>query len=437
MSAHWSLSARLIGAGLASTLVVALLSGWLLRGQLHDVVLRGVGHELQDRIERLVAASGAISEPQTLVGSDGNPPEFLRIYSGWYWTLKGKTTEVQSRSLWDGTLEDVTPLDAPRHALWHRARGPMAEPLIGLQHVLRIGGEDYILSVFAPASESDDEMERIDHVLLTALGGLVLVFTSLMLLQVRVGLAPLRRLQSDLWRVRHGHQTSLGNAYGPDLDPVAAEITEVLERNALLVDRSRHHTSNLGHALKKPLAVLNLASRNPVVPAEEVRAQVDVMHRLIDRHLILAASGAGDARWIEVTPRLEQVLALVQQLHSQRNLHWSLTTSPDLRWRGEATDLDEMVGNLMDNAGKWATHRVHVLARQDMDGWCLEIEDDGPGLTDTQREQAMQRGKRFDEAVEGTGLGLAIVRDIAQTYGGSLRLDSSRLGGLRCVLHLR
>lgn len=432
----WSLSARLIAVGLISTIAMAALAGWALRSQLHDVVLRSMGQELTDRAELLAAGLRAADAPADFVRSEVNPPEFLRIFSGWYWTLQGQGAEWRSRSLWDGALGKARSASAlgPDGS---RARGPMGESLIGLRQTVRVGGEDLVLMVYGPAAQLDEEMERIDRVLLIVLGGFVIVFTSLMLLQVKVGLTPLRRLQAALHRVREGKQTSLGEGYGPDLDPLAREITEVLDRNALLVDRSRNHASNLGHALKKPLALLALASRRPNVPADEVREQVAAINRLIDRHLTLAASGAGDTRWIDVPPRLEAVLGLMRHLHAARGLDWTLSTVPGLRWRGEATDLEEMAGNLMDNAGKWARSRVQIEARAVDGGWQLQIDDDGPGLSPEQRQQAMRRGMRFDESVAGTGLGLAIVHDIAETYGGSLVLEASPLGGLRCILTLR
>lgn len=432
-----SLSARLIGVGLLSTMLMAALGGWALRLQLHDVVLRSVGQELTERAETLVAGLRAADSPATLVNSEANPPEFLRIFSGWYWTLHGPGVELRSRSLWDSTLREQANSASALRPDWWRARGPMGESLIGLHQTIRLRGGDFVLTVFGPATEPDLEMERIDRVLLAVLGGFIALFTTLMLLQVRVGLAPLRRLQSALWRMRQGRQTELGEGYGPDLDPLAIEITQVLDRNALLVERSRNHASNLGHALKKPLTLLSLASRHASVPASQVLDQVAAINRLIDRHLSLAASGAGDTRWVDVSPRLEAVLALMRHLHANRQLEWTLTATTDLRWRGEATDLEEMAGNLMDNAGKWARSRVLVDAQATGDGWRLQIDDDGPGLSPEQRQQAMRRGIRFDETVTGSGLGLAIAQDIAETYGGSLTLETSPLGGLRCVLTLR
>jgi signal transduction histidine kinase len=432
-----SLSARLIGVGLLSALLMAALGGWALRHQLHDVVLRSVGQELSERAEPLAAGLRVAHSSAALVSSEANPPEFLRIFSGWYWTLQGPSIEWRSRSLWDSAVREQTASASALRPDWWRARGPMGEPLIGLQQKVHFRGDDLVLTVFGPATEADLEMERIDRVLLTVLGGFVALFTTLMLLQVRVGLTPLRRLQSALWRVRQGRQAGLGKGYGPDLDPLVREITEVLDRNALLVERSRNHASNLGHALKKSLALLNLASRHPTVPASQVLDQVAAINRLIDRHLSLAASGAGDTRWVEVAPRLEDVLVLMRHLHAARQLDWTLTTAPDLRWRGEATDLEEMVGNLMDNAGKWAHSRVQMDAQPAEIGWRLQVDDDGPGLSPEQRQQAMRRGIRFDESVAGNGLGLAIAQDIAETYGGSLTLEPSPLGGLRCILTLR
>jgi signal transduction histidine kinase len=433
----WSLSVRLISVGLISTLVMAALGGWALRRQLHDVVLRSLGQQLSEHAQPLAAGLRAADSPQALVHSDANPPEFLRIFSGWYWTLQGPSGEWRSRSLWDSTVSRQRTRASALQPDWWRARGPMGEPLIGLQQTVDVQGVAFVLTVYGPATEPDLEMQRIDRILLIVLAGFIALYTILMLLQVRVGLAPLRRLQSALQRVQLGQQAGLGEKHGPDLDPLVRQINEVLERNALLVERSRNHASNLGHALKKPLAMLSLASRHPNVPADQVREQVTAITRLIDRHLSLAASGAGDTRWIEVPPRIEAVLELVRHLHAARQLDWTWTAPPELRCRGEATDLEEMAGNLLDNAGKWARSRVQVEARTLPGGWQLQIDDDGPGLSPEQRQQAMRRGMRFDETVAGTGLGLAIAQDIAATYGGSLTLDTSPLGGLRCVLTLR
>ena len=232
-----------------------------------------------------------------------------------------------------------------------------------------------------------------------------------------------------------GSQNRVGTGYGPDLDPLAREIDDMLERNARIVARARGHAADLSHALKKPLALLGSEAHN-----EHTRQQIANMNRLIERHLARAGSGAGDMRRIDLAASLAQLTALMRRLHAARNLDWQLHTDGDLHLRAEQTDLEEMLGNLLDNAGKWAASRVRTEARHLADAKRghiqITIEDDGPGLTDEQIARAARRGERFDQSTAGNGLGIPIAADLAETYDGSLELGRSALGGLQITLRL-
>ena len=194
--------------------------------------------------------------------------------------------------------------------------------------------------------------------------------------------------------------------------------------------------ADLSHALKKPLAVLSLEGQAPVIDRAVVQAQVAGMGRAIDHHLARYASGAGSVEVVDAAAVLRQVVSLVQRLHAARGLHWTVEAPQVLRWTGSPSDLEEMLGNLLDNAGKWARQQVVVQMRAHDGGIEVRIDDDGPGLPPAAREAAVQRGQRFDQQAEGHGLGLTIVSDIADTYGGSLTLETARAGGLCAVLRL-
>lgn len=420
------LSARLIVLGVLAALLTTGTAGLLLRHQLHSVVLRSFEHGLAERSERVAAELRAAAADSAATAGD-----FGRIFSGWYWQLDDGDRTQRSRSLWDSGLDLAGSGDGLR-----RLVGPRQEALMGRTQQLALDGRPARLHVFGPVADTDLEMARIDRVLAGLLGAFLALFTVLTVVQARIGLAPVRRLQAALQRVHDGEDSRVQGRFGPDLDPLASEINAVLARNSRVVERSRHHAADLSHALKKPLALLGARAHRPHVDGGEVRVQVDAMAALIDRHLTRAGSGAGQAQWLGVTAPLNQLVGLMRQLHASRALEWQLTLDAGLRWKGEATDLEEMAGNLLDNAGKWARQRVQLTARVHGDGLELHVDDDGPGLAPDQREQATQRGQRFDEAVEGSGLGLAIVRGIAETYGGQLLLDASPLGGLRCTLRL-
>ncbi|MHA7600786.1 sensor histidine kinase [Alicycliphilus sp. T452] len=427
------LAARLLLIGLLAALAITTAGGWVLRHRLEAVVLRSAEQGLAERAERVAA--------QLRDGAGTGSGEFHAIFSGWYWQLEGAAQPVRrSRSLWDSGLDTSAARPVPGSRALLRLAGPRGEPLLGLRRSVDGGA---VLHVFGPAAETDAEVERIGQVLLSMQGVFIALLMLLTVLQVRIGLRPLRRLGAQLQRVRGGDATQIGAGYGPDLDPLAAQIDEVLERNARIVERSRHHAADLSHALKKPLALLAGAAA-PQAHAQALRgqvlAQVAAMSGLIDRHLARAGSGAGDMRWIAVAPRLSAIVALMRTLHGARALDWELDAPAGLRWNGEPTDLEEMAGNLLDNAGKWARARVRCTARALAGGGIeIRVEDDGAGLPAHQRAEAeaARRGRRFDEEVDGSGLGLAIVRDIAATYGGALTLGQGSLGGLGCTLVLR
>lgn len=426
------LAGRLILFGTLTASGLALLGGWLLHGAPHEAMRNSFDQRLEERADLIVAR---ISNHPGNVPSYAPPhggDDFERIFSGWYWRLTGPGVELHSRSLWDATVSGVQGGEGERLD----ATGPRQEPLFGLRRELAQAGE-LQLEVFGPSAPVLDELRAFDQRLLLLLIGLLLALTAVTLLQVRFGLRPLVRLRRTLGAVEEGEREALGSGYGPDLDPFAQELDGLLERNARIVARARGHAADLAHALKKPLALLRgEADAGTAVPSELIRAQVQGMVRLIDRHLARAGSGAGEWRRVALRPRVEALLALMRQLHGARALQWSLEMPDGLDWRGDPTDLEEMLGNLLDNAGKWAASEVRISANREGGHLHLRIDDDGPGLSAAQFAQAAQRGRRFDEQVEGTGLGLAITADIANTYEGRLALAPSPLGGLRAELIL-
>lgn len=435
------LGPRLILIGVSAVLVITGAGGWALRVQFHRMLWCGVEQRLADNALQLAGrlhtdADGRLwEERMPTVGP------FDQIFSGWYWQIGEESPELYSRSLWDSRLDIAAgkPLDSVSRL--HRLNGPKGEHLVGLRHRIALGDRFVDLHVYGPSSQVDRQVARLDGILLTSLTILIVVLTLGTVLQVHLGLRPLRRLRGAMRGIREGVVERVGGHFGPDLDPLAREMDRVLERNARVVARARAHAGDLSHALKKPLAVLGAEAqmaRSAVVRADVVRSQVAVMAGLIERYLARAGSGSGERRRIDVGALLQMLLAAMRRMHHTRDLEWRLDTAGDgPYWNGEPTDLEEMLGNLLDNAGKWASRRVDVGARVDGEGTLVvRIDDDGPGLSDAQLSQAVRRGRRFDESVEGSGLGLAIVCDIAETYDGNLDLGRSVLGGIRARLTL-
>ncbi|HEY7687274.1 MAG TPA: ATP-binding protein, partial [Dongiaceae bacterium] len=259
-------------------------------------------------------------------------------------------------------------------------------------------------------------------------------------LQVRYGLSPLRRIRQSIIAVRTGRAQKLEGDFPSEIMPLSGEINTLLEQNAAVVERARTQVSNLAHALKTPLSVLtNEASNGAAGLADTVKRQVDVMRRHVDHYLARARTAAAarvlGAR-VPFAPVADDLRRTLEKIHVDKAQRIDVRVAPNLAFRGERQDLEEMLGNLMDNACKWAKGHVTVQAEAAGAQILCTVEDDGPGLPEEQREAVFARGKRLDEQMPGSGLGLAIVREIAELYDGTIRLEAAPAGGVRAVLRL-
>ena len=288
---------------------------------------------------------------------------------------------------------------------------------------------------------------RVPQMLLIAHSTMLLIFAIGCLIgglsQVRGGLSTLDRLRSALAAVRDGSERRIGGTYPAEVQPLVEELNALLDHRERALARAVSKAGDLAHGLKTPLAVLSKeaadagASGQPDLAAA-IDQQVKRMRRQMDYHLAQAraASGATAGARCLIAESVEGLARTLQRLHADRGVTIDLQLSPGHAARVEREDLDEMLGNILDNACKWATSRVSVSSRLDNDRVEILVEDDGPGIADALREEVLRRGVRADEASPGTGLGLAIVRDLAELYGGTIALQRGRMGGLGARLRL-
>jgi signal transduction histidine kinase len=285
-------------------------------------------------------------------------------------------------------------------------------------------------------------VDRFTGVLAASLGGLGVLLALAALGQVAVGLAPLTTMQQALQRVREGRQHRLEGRFPNELQPLIDEFNGVLDRNAEVVDRARAQAGNLAHALKTPLAILRQAARTtePSGFSALVVEQVQVAERQMHWHLARARAAATQGvpgQRTAIGPVLASLLRAMDKLHADRHLDLGAeAVAPDLAFAGEEQDLQEMLGNLLDNACHNARGEVTVKAQRAGRSLRITVDDDGPGIAPEQRAAVLQRGVRLDENRDGSGLGLAIVVDLAQLYGGDVTLDRADAGGLRVTLSL-
>jgi signal transduction histidine kinase len=264
------------------------------------------------------------------------------------------------------------------------------------------------------------------------------------LLLVRAGISPIHIMRRRLAEVRQGQSRQLEGFYPSEVQPLVDDLNALLAHNERAVRRATAKAGDLAHGLKTPLAVLaNEAARlnreGHAELAATIAQQVALMQRQVDYHLAharAAASGATPGARCSVADSAAGIARTLHRLHAERGLTIDVNVAADLCVRAQPEDVDEMLGNLLDNACKWARSRVEVTASSAGNWVSIAVSDDGAGLDASKREVVLQRGVRADEAAPGSGFGLAIVRELAELHGGTIALDGSALGGLRATLRL-
>ena len=378
-------------------------------------------------------------------------PQFELAFSGWYWQIaRLDKPEIRTSKSLFGTQLAALPESAAGADNFYRGyeTGPGDKPLRVIERIIDGGDEGrYLIQVAANADVMRAQVVQFEYALSATFLALAAVLIGSTALAVRFGLRPLRRLRDGLIAIRRGEAERIAGEYPQDLAPLASELNLLLDANREVVRRARTQVGNLAHALKTPLSVIvNEAEAGSPTLAEKVREQAELMGRQVTFYLdrARAAARAGSIGVAaEFTPVLDGLLRTFQKLYRDRGLTFESAGAQNLRFRGEAQDLADLVGNLLDNAGKWAKSRVLVTSEREAapdpagrSYFRVHIDDDGPGLDPSARAAALERGRRLDESRPGSGLGLSIVVDLATNYGGALELADSPLGGLRATLRL-
>jgi signal transduction histidine kinase len=277
-----------------------------------------------------------------------------------------------------------------------------------------------------------------------AVTAIALVCLAFGLLFMRRGVSPLRQLRQRLAAVHDGREARVSGAYPTEIQPLVDDLNVLLEQRNAQVARAVAKAADLAHGLKTPLAVLSHEAQRASAAGHAdlgaaITEQVTRMRRQIDYHLAharSAASAAAPGARANVAASASGLVRALQRLHADRALRIAVTVPSDQTFRGQLEDLEEMLGNLLDNACRWAVSEVRLSSALTNGRLVIDIDDDGPGIEAALRESVLQRGVRADEAGAGSGLGLAIVRDLAEVYGGSITLLASPLGGVRARLEL-
>jgi signal transduction histidine kinase len=414
---------------------------------------RGFDSLLSAHLFNLIGSVG-ISDTGALTGSpDLGDLRFSEPNSGWYWSVlpasEGVTGERHSSSMTE-PIPSPSIAEVPFNSAFQRTY--TTEGLDGEE--LKVFESEFVLDtknhaarfrVMGNETELEAEISAFQHRLLTYLSLFGVGMISINAIAILFGLQPLRRVRNALAMVREGTAQRLTGRFPVEIEPLANETNALIENNRRIVERSRTQVGNLAHSLKTPLAVLiNEGRAMGGAKGRLITEQVASMQMQVDHYLQRARMAAQRDSVVyrtPVVPLVERMVRVVQKLNPQTRLSLSMPDE-DIVFAGEREDMEELLGNLLENAMKWAKSTVMVsVARMPGDNAAnlfeIGIEDDGPGIPEEKAREALKRGRRLDETKPGTGLGLAIVAELVNEYGGTLALERSSLGGLKAIVRLR
>jgi signal transduction histidine kinase len=432
-----SLRLRLFAAAALSIAAALFLTGLALVRMFETQVRERVVTGLENDLLQLAGSINVAGDGTVSAGTAMADPRYQEPYGGRYWRIdfaaapgQPAPEPLRSRSLWDYEFDPANP------------SGPEGEKLVVAQRTLTIerNGKTQDITMLAAAHEEEVQRPlgelRDQLVLSLAIIGTILILGAW--IQVTVGLNPLKQLRNKVNAIRTGSSQRLDGPFPDEVSPLVGEFNDVLDLRDKSLERARRRAGDLAHGLKTPLTVLSAVARDlrkagMNAQANDIDEQSEAMLHHVERALARArlSSGMGHAA-TALKPVVNSILAAVERLPGADDLEFEVTITDEIKIPMEKGDVTELIGNLLDNARKWAKARVRVAYVDS----CLVIEDDGPGVPDGELATISQRGRRLDESTQGSGLGLSIVEDIADIYGLKITFGRSELGGLKVEIRL-
>lgn len=373
-------------------------------------------------------------------------PLYDQPFSGHYWQIELGDDIRRSRSLWDYVLPNDGASPSRGESRNVAMAGPQGEALLALERYLDVSSAGELLPLRIVVAMDRKELELANSgfiadllPFLALLGGLLLAASWM---QVSVGLRPLSQVSSRIAGLRSGHVRRIGEDLPEEVLPLAREIDQLLDARDKELEQARHRAANLAHGFKTPLQALfgdaeQLRERQEVEIAENIEATAAAMRRVVEKELARSRIQSDRlAAEADASQAVEQVIEVLRRTPAGGAVTWRVMAPETIRTRIDSSDLTEAVGALIENAVRHAEGRVDVAVKE-RSGWVdIEVQDDGPGVPETELERLVQRGVRLDESGDGHGIGLSIVSDIAEAAQGSLTLGNTS-GGFRATLRLR
>lgn len=444
-----SLAFRVIGFSTIWAILTLIVIFTLITTLYRQASERGFDSLLSAHLFNLIGSVG-VSESGQLTGApDLGDLRFSEPNSGWYWSVEPASEGVHGNlhsSSMTTTIPSPTVAEVPFNSSFQRSYstdgiGDEELQVFESEFVLDAKNRAARFRVMGNKTELEQEIATFQRRLLTYLSLFGVGMIAINAIAILLGLQPLRRVRNALAMVREGTAQRLDGQFPAEIEPLANETNALIENNKRIVERSRTQVGNLAHSLKTPLAVLiNEGRALGGAKGQLIADQAASMQKQVDHYLQRARVAAQRDSVVyrtPVTPLVQRMVRVLQKLKPDVSLSLALPAA-DIVFAGEREDLEELLGNLLDNAMKWAKSSVAVSVTPAAAGlFEISIEDDGPGIPEDKARDALKRGRRLDETKPGTGLGLAIVADLVNEYGGVLALDRSAMGGLKAVVRLR
>ncbi len=443
--AKGSIAARLFWLSLAWLVVALIATAFLLAALYSRALDRSLAEALNFNLETLVARTlenGAPDAP----GLSAADPRFTRPASGWYWQIADEVGLPMnlSNSLLGSVMPKVSGPFSERNARTGIAVDDFGTRIRLIERKVTIGDQELIYSVAGNLDEIAALTGQFRGQALVVLGAVGAMLAIMSAIVARVALRPVGKLSRAIENVRSGGTRRVEGKFPRELVPLADELNELLRANTEIVERAKNQVGNLAHGLKTPLAVLrNEAADKEDGFAQVVRTEIEKMNNQVKTYLDRAQMSARTSvigHKTDAGAIVERLTRVMEKIHSDRDIGLDLPADGAPWFRGEESDLEEMVGNLLDNACKWSKSSVDISVEKiEISGQkkvLIAINDDGRGLNGAEMRAVLRRGVRLDEKTPGSGLGLDIVKELVDIYGGSLSLGASVKGGLEVRLIL-
>ncbi len=443
-SSRISIRRRLLASTIIILAILLSAGGWALTYMFERHVEHRIVKELLVHLDRLTSTARFSANGRVTIRKRDMAARFRIPYSGLYWQINTQDGQIlTSPSLWDTQLQVATKQNGGGEIIEYKVLGPKKHDLFLVRRLVtrQIGGEVYYYQfvVGLTRQEIDEAVQEFSKELAVVLASLALLLVLLVWAQISYGLNPLRQLIPAINAISSGRKRRFSANYPSEVAPLVEQLNTLLENQEVVMERSRARAAGLAHGLKTPLAGISVEIQKLHQPdniaARNIEKMIAKMNRQVERELIrtrVRGSTHGIRSTNLMAPLARDIIRTLKRLPRGEQVSWSMNIKDDLSVAMDTDDIAEILGNILDNARKWAESEIHIDADKEGDSIILTICDDGRGLRPEQLKKIQERGRRFDETTTGSGLGLTIVHDIVAGYGGAFFACPSETGGL-CI----